>query len=157
TTIIEEVEENNLHEIVNSPAGKGHVRGVYRWLTKVSEAEGQRYGQRMVVEGIVPEPAAVVLYAMVEDAPANVVLEKPEPPTYFGAPLRPIHLTRSTYQAYVAQYQPAGVEPPPARHVTLAHTHAANASDEGLSIIGHSTKLTVPEGYEAYAADVQLD
>ena len=52
--MLEQVEEVNRHSITNVPATNGHIRGIYRWLNKVYDAQILNYGQRMMFEFVVP-------------------------------------------------------------------------------------------------------
>ncbi|HVR39235.1 MAG TPA: hypothetical protein VMU84_09060, partial [Thermoanaerobaculia bacterium] len=65
--VLEQVEEINSHKLQNTDAPKGHIRGIYRWLNKVYDAQIFNYGQRMMFEFVVPEPAAYLLYALIEN------------------------------------------------------------------------------------------
>jgi len=154
--MLEQVEELNRHGITNTPATNGHIRGIYRWLNKVYDAQVFNYGKRMMFEFVVPEPAAYLLYALVENPPRDETMVKPELPTYFGAPLKPVHLDRTTYQDWVAKYQVRNAPVPPAE---FQHVAVFDKQDhiEGGSTFGRSTKVDVPVGYEAYAATVMTD
>lgn len=77
---------------------------------------------------------------------------KPDPPTYFGAPLKPSHITRTHYHDYIAKYQVRNVLPPPAEF-----QHAAYFDKQDGSDFGRAGKIEVPTGYEAYAASVATD
>ena len=66
--ILEEIEETNLHRIDNSNGHGKHVRGIYRWLNKIYDAQVFKYGQRMMFEFLIPEPAKFFLETIVEDA-----------------------------------------------------------------------------------------
>ena len=78
--MLEQVEELNRHTISNIPASNGHIRGIYRWLNKVYDAQVFNYGKRMMFEFVVPEPAAYFLYALVENPPRDETLVKPDLP-----------------------------------------------------------------------------
>lgn len=154
--ILEQVEEFNRHSITNEPAGKGHIRGIYRWLNKVYDAQILNYGQRMMFEFVVPEPAAYLLYALIENPPKDNELVKPLPPTYLGAPLKPSHLSRTNYLDYVASYQVRNVQAPPPEFQHVAAFDKQDGVADG-AIFGRSTKVEVPTGYRAYGATVMSD
>ena len=157
TRILEETEEINRHRLSAGQSG-GHLRGVYRWLNKIYDVEVLRYGQRMMFEFVVPEPAAYLLYAMFENPPPNLVFERPDPPTFEGEPLRPIHLDAATYQDYVATYQPVGVSPPPSAIVTVsAHKAIDGADQKNVVIVGLSDKIVIPPGREATHARLNIE
>jgi hypothetical protein len=154
--MLEQIEEINRHSITNVPATHGHIRGIYRWLNKVYDAQIFNYGQRMMFEFVVPEPAAYLLYALIENPPADTELVKPLPPTYFGAPLKPAHLTRTGYLDYVATYQVRNVPAPPPQ---FQHVATFDKQDrlEDPSSFGRAGKIDIPAGYEAFGAAVMTD
>lgn len=154
--LLEETQEINKHGIDNAPPTNGHIRGIYRWLNKVYDAQIFNYGQRMMYEFVVPEAAAYFLYALVENPPSDIEIEKPDPPTFGGAPLKPSHLTRTNYQSFVAKYQVRGVPAPPPEFQHTAYFDKQDKVDGG-SIFGRAGKVEIPAGYEAYAASVMTD
>lgn len=64
--LVEEIEEINKHAVINTDLTRGHIRGIYRWLNKIYDAQILNYGQRMMFEFVIPEPAAYFLYALVD-------------------------------------------------------------------------------------------
>jgi hypothetical protein len=151
-----QTEELNRHGVENQQAGAKHIRGIYRWLNKVYDAQILNYGQRMMYEFVLPEPAAYFLYAMVDNPPAELEIIKPDPPTFFGVPLRPSNLTRTNYVDWVAQYQVRNVPPPPAQFQHVTFSDKQDKTEDG-SIFGRASKIVIPPGYEAYAATVASD
>ena len=138
-----------------------HVTGVYRWLNKVVEAQVFRYGQRMMLEFVVPEPAAYLLAALGGAPTAADALEEPPPfETDAGRPLEPTDVDEYTYLGLAAVWGAEGIAPPPPEFVSLAVTLSfdpANQvySEQGGSGItrGWSNKeatVAVPEGYRAH-------
>lgn len=147
---VEEIEETNKHAFDNQGAGTSHIRGVYRWLNKIYDAQVFNYGQRMMYEFVIPEPAAYFLYALVENPPQEEELHKPESPTVDGDPLRPDNLTRDNYHELVSLYQVTNVPPPPParRHVSFFEKHEGTE----IATFGRAGKIEIPAGYEAYSA-----
>ncbi len=154
--VLEEVEEINRHKVENPNAGDGHVRGIYRWLNKIYDAQVLRYGQRMMFEFVVPEPAAFFLHALVDNAPDEMLIEKPEEPDYYGAPLKPSNLSRTNYHRYVSEYKVSGVRPPPTQYRTVSLQDGLDYSGSEVSL-GRSGKFDIPDGYESYAVRVHHD
>ncbi|MEU3626717.1 hypothetical protein [Amycolatopsis coloradensis] len=152
---LEEFEETNGHAFANSNPLK-HIRGIYRWLNKVYDAQVFNYGQRMMFDFVVPEPAAYFLHALVENPPKNSDLVKPQPPDFFGQALKPSHLTRTNYHDYVARYRVANVPAPPPQFQTVAFFEKQDGSDATVNI-GRAGKLDVPAGYQTFHATVQTD
>lgn len=153
---VEEIEETNKHAFDNQGAGATHIRGVYRWLNKIYDAQVFNYGQRMMYEFVIPEPAAFFLYALVENPPQEEELIKPEPPRFpndpGGNPLRADNLTRANYHEYISQYQVTNVPPPPPARRTVSYFDKHEGVE--LGVFGRSGKVEVPAGYEAYGATV---
>jgi hypothetical protein len=147
---LEQIEEINVHKIENTQNPKGHVRGIYRWLNKIYDAQIFNYGQRMMYEFVIPEPAAYFLYAMIENPPQDMELEKPEPPTYGGVALKPENLTRTNYQQYLAKYEVTNAKAPPASFKNVAYFEKQEGKEE--SHYQRSSKIAIPEGYEATSA-----
>ena len=154
--VLQEIEEINKHSINNENAEHGHVRGIYRWLNKVYDAQVLNYGQRMLYEFIIPEPAAFFLYALVDNPPQDMELVKPQEPTFNGKPLKPGNLDRNNYHEYVAKYQVVGAPEPPSQFTVLSHFEKLDgqqgSEEEALPHSGRGTILKVPDGYEAYGA-----
>lgn len=148
--LVEQVEEINIHRLSNTDNPTGHIRGIYRWLNKIYDAQVFNYGQRMMYEFVFPEPAAYYLWAFVENPPADDLIPKPDPPTYNGDPLKPENLTRGNYQRYLAKYGVTTAKSPPSGVVNLAFFEKQEGKEE--SNYERATKLAIPDGYEAIGA-----
>jgi hypothetical protein len=150
----EETEETNTHKIQNENAENGHIRGVYRWLNKVYDAQVYNYGKRMMYEFLVPEPAAFYIYAKVQNQDPNAVLIKPEPPTYEGRALMPSDITLDNYYSFVSTYRITDAPPPPAR--TTTRSHKANQQGDAEGNYNNAEVLSIPEGYKATAGSISF-
>lgn len=71
-------EEREAHGFVNDGPGAKNVSGVYQWVNKVYEAQVYNYGSRLLLDLIVPEPAAFLLDAVATGGETPTVLP-PEP------------------------------------------------------------------------------
>lgn len=151
--VLEEIEEVNRHKVDNSNASVGHIRGIYRWLNKIYDAQVFNYGQRMMYEFVIPEPAAYYLYALIENPPQGTVLEEPEPPTYSGQPLKPANLSRTNYHQYVSKYKVTNSPVPPTQFQTLAFFEKQDGTEAGD--FGRANKIEIPKGYTATGSLVQ--
>ena len=149
---LEEFEETNGHAFANSNPLK-HIRGIYRWLNKVYDAQVFNYGQRMMFDFVVPEPAAYFIHALVENPPKNSDLVKPQPPDFFGQALKPSHLTRTNYHDYVARYRVANVPAPPPQFQTVSYFEKQEGADTGN--YSRAGKFEVPAGYQTFEATAQ--
>ena len=155
--VVEQTEELNRHKIDNSVNPQGHVRGIYRWLNKIYDAQVLNYGKRMMYEFVIPEPAAYLIHVLVEHPPVDSTLPpKPEPPTYNGTPLKPENLTRYNYQRYVAQYHITNAPPPPSEFKMIAHFDKLDGQTDPARF-GRAAKLAIPEEYEAMGAYINRD
>ena len=141
-----EIEEINRHAVLNAGQGAQHVRGVYRWLNKIYRAQIYTYGIRHMFEFTVPEPAAFYLWSLTQSSAAALTPEL-EAPNFDDGRIE------GTWHRLAVEYRAAGVEPPPPLFVELAYA-AHNPEPGNTPQQNHtfSTKLKVPEGYEAFAA-----
>jgi hypothetical protein len=149
--VLEEIEEINKHRFENT--SPKHIRGVYRWLNKIYDAQVFNYGKRMMYEFVIPEPAAYFLYAMIENPPKDLEVKKPDPPEYNGMPLKPSNLGRTNYLDYVAQYQVPNVPPPPPEFQVVAYFDKQDGGEK-VGHFGRSGKVEIPDGYAAVGATV---
>ena len=163
--VVEEIEEINKH-IVNNASG-GHIRGIYRWLNKIYDAQVFNYGQRMMFDFVIPEPAAYFLYALVENPPEGMEIDEPEPPTYpyptqeglKELPLTPKILNRTNYHRYVSQYHVtnAPVPPPQFKMVAYVDKQDGTTTQDGTTKsgdIGRAGIIRLENGYAAFAVKV---
>lgn len=159
---IEEFEEINRHGFENIAADSQHISGIYRWVDKVYEAQIINYGRRLMLEFILPEPAAFYRHAERYRSVEGVSLDPPEPPMVVedipgvGPTPRelqsPAQLTRSNYIWPVGQYNVAGVALPPAdQTIVAAALEQAAATTPAVSKA--STELKMPPGYVAATAE----
>jgi hypothetical protein len=149
---LEEFEEKNLHEFTNNSSR--HTRGVYRWLNKIYDAQVFNYGQRLMFDFVVPEPAAYFLYGLVANPAQSSDLVKPAAPTHNGVPLRPSHLGTTNYGEFIARYRVpnAPILPPTTRTVSFFEKQDAGTS----ATVGRAGKIDIPEGYAASTATLQM-
>jgi hypothetical protein len=134
------------------------MRGIYRWLNKIYDAQIFNYGQRMMYEFVMPEPAAFFLYATVENPPVDSDLVKPDLPTYpiwGSSPLKPSNLTRTNCNDYVSKYNVVNAPEPPSAFTVKTYFDKQDGHDD-LNL-GRSGAISIPDGYEAYGAVVSSD
>jgi hypothetical protein len=142
-----QVEETNLHAFDNT-AGAGHVSGVYQWVTKVYEAQMFNYGPRTVYDFMIPEPGAFLLEVFRRRRTAALELEKP--PAF---EITPDQLTEDNYQTFVSLYRATDVKPPPEPFATETYDFNTGGEDKDQEFT-NSTRIQIPEGYEAMRAHV---
>lgn len=156
--VLAEIEETNTHRIDNTGLGAKHMRGIYRWLNKIYDAQIFNYGQRMMYEFVIPEPASFFLYATVENPPVDSEIIKPELPTFpiwGSAPLKPSNLTRTNYHDYVSKYNVTTAPEPPSQFTVKTYFDKQDGKDD-LNL-GRSGAVSIPDGYEAYGGVVSSD
>ena len=112
TTNRTRITETNKHDFDNR-AGADHVRGIYRWLDKVDSAQVFNYGERLLLEFVVPEPAATHVYL------ASVTSVEGEPVAPPSLDFGPNGITEDNFVALGRRYDTAGLERPPALEVTI--------------------------------------
>lgn len=162
TRVLEEIEETNKDQISNTT--ERHVRGIYRWLNKIYEAQIMNYGQRMMFEFTIPEPAAYFLYSMVDNPPAEFVLIEPDPPSIAGRPLRPDLIssepppTSGYYPYLIGKYHVTNAPVPPPRYLTVSYFDSYDGQGGDGSTAPRSFaragKIEIPKDYEASEAFV---
>ena len=115
TTNRTRITETNRHDFDNR-AGEDHVRGVYRWLNKVDSAQVYNYGERMLLEFVVPEPAAQHVHLSTLTATGYEPVAPP--PLDFG----PADVTEQNFVALGRRYDTVGLTRPPALQVAVPTT-----------------------------------
>jgi hypothetical protein len=166
TKTLNEVEEINKHVLDNGPPSVANVTGVYRWVDKRYRAQVYNYGARLLLEFIVPEPAA--FYRATHLANGPKVNATPPPPFVTvssfnvapGAvglgkvglprPLTAEDITEINYRRYAARYGAAGVLGPPPMFtyigLALAQTKELGLGADGRGAVA-SKDFVVPAGY----------
>lgn len=142
---LKEIEETNLHGIDNSPAGNGHVTGIYRWVDKEYEHQVYNYGKRLMFEFVLPEPAAYYFYAQENDPGNKIQVEKPRE---LGL------LTHKDVQPwnfgdYVRAYNVQGVTPPPPEWKVLSVALNKDSMELDNTSSQAVKEAVVPDGYLA--------
>lgn len=126
-----EIEETNRYSLTATAAS---VVGIYRWIDKVYWAQVNVYGKRLMLEFMVPEPAALYLYSQTKKPEESGAVSPPEPLNITSKDIQ-----RWNYAALAARYAAEVEAPPPsiqiAKYAGRAHTETA------------PTNITVPDGY----------
>lgn len=105
-----EVEEVNKY---SQTAATKSVVGIYRWVDKIYWAQVNVYGKRMMLEFMLPEPAAVYLHSLSSQLPDPNAVKKPDPLTITAG-----DITRYNYAVLAAHYAAVVESPPPPMRVT---------------------------------------
>ena len=155
---LDETEETNLH-LLDNVNGQAHVTGIYQWVNKVFRAQVINYGQRLMFELVVPEPAALYRFALGQQATPEIDLVKPNPPGFYRpgsrtfVPLQPQDLSACNYLAWTSMYEATGVQPPPPVFAIVGKA-VAKSDLNGRTATEVASGITVPQGYLAQRAYV---
>lgn len=139
---LQEFEENNLHQISNSE-GSGNIAGFYQWISKVEHVQILDYGQRLLFDFMVPEPAAFLTKALKASVQVEDDLEEPLP---FNK--RADEITETNYTIHAQRYHATGIQAPPALYRTVSHTFDDRAEVPGADFT-KSAPLDLPAAYKA--------
>lgn len=161
-TTTDVVEETNLHSFDNK-SGNADIVGVYRFLNKVYQAQVVNYGKRLMLEFLVPEPAAFLRYALTGRPQDGVTVPEPDRPgncvngTF--VPLEPSDITRERWQFWAGRYGAADVAPPPP-NVFLA-TGSKKSPDQMVldgdkKLSSDTFDVPIPDGYLAQSATINV-
>lgn len=139
--LLQEVEELNRHSLDASSA-KQHIIGVYQWVNKVYEAQLFNYGQRVMYEFTLPEPAAYYIWSLKQKAAEVAAIPIPPP---FNISATDVY--EGNYRQLAAQFEAKDVAPPPEPFVTVA-IHKSGGPNPDNSIFVGSDAAQIPAGYE---------
>lgn len=145
---LERFEEKNEHGFDNKD-GKDHVIGIYRWVDKYYKARLINYGRRLMLEFIIPEPAAFYLHLQSSSTVKGVNIQKPAEPMVSGRRLEPTDVTKYNYTYFVAQYNVPSMPLYPPETVWISAAAAKAGSSAGNNnLVDVSKELSVPAGYK---------
>ena len=130
---VRETEETNQHTFDNK-AGTDNITGVYRFVDKIYNVQIVNYGKRLMLEFIVPEPAAFLRHAMTSQ-PVETYITKPEEPGYCTGsgrkftPLQVQDIVRNNYLFWASKYGVEDVSPPPPEHKIIGKSFSKDGQD----------------------------
>lgn len=133
--------ESTITSLVDNRAGKSNRRAPYYWLNKVYDAYVVNYGNRMIIEMIVAQPAARLLQKARN--PTSIASEQPAPPATLGIDSYE-DITEHNFPMLVARYPGSDMPMPPEPQKILSLTLRA----------GEQRALTLPDGYQAVSASL---
>ncbi len=161
-TDISEVEVINEHGFDNK-GGDKHVTGIYRWVDKYYKAEVVNYGKRMMIEFLIPEPAAFYRFALSNKPKIETGPQKPDEPGFcrMGVfkKLKPTDLNAINYLEFIAKYEVRDVTPPPQNYIEVSKniraTHDESANN--TSIIQFTEQvIKAPEKYRIIGVSYRI-
>lgn len=157
---INETEITNVHGIDNA-AGTDHINGFYYWVDKVYENQVFNIGKRLMLEFMIPEPAAYHIYAMATSKRAGVTIDKPiHPKDYKGDGLTDSlksfsDINRINYKLWASAYGAQDIAPPPPDKRIVAANYCLDYQPQFKEWHDFAHKeIAIPEGYEADMANV---
>ncbi len=129
-----------ISSIVDNSGNSRAVRATFKWVNKIYEASVVHYGNRLMMEFIIPKPAQS--YIARHEAFTGQPLTCPKSP----AQQFNVHsfegITRDNYASICAEYGVIDIEPPPQQKIYI-----------GLSLRGNETQsMAIPSGYQAISA-----
>jgi hypothetical protein len=166
-TVTHMVEEINDHGFDNK-AGTADIVGVYRFVDKIYLAQVVNYGKRLMLEFIVPEPAAFLRYALTNKPVDDVILVNPDAPGYCLSngtsfvPLQASDITPDNYLYWTSKYGAQDVTSPPPSVVVASGSQKAPDSlqtipDDGNRKINSDLfDIAVPDGYLTQSAFINI-
>jgi hypothetical protein len=173
TTTTDVVEETDVHTFDNRD-GDEDIVGVYRFVDKVYRAQVVNYGKRLMLEFLVPEPAAFLRHVASSRPATGVTQVEPDPPGYClanGTTFQPLQVTDirpDSYLMWAGKYGAQDVAaPPPALVLTTASKKSPDQmrtvfdssqgeGQEERKISSDVVEVSVPDGYQTQAAKVNL-
>jgi hypothetical protein len=171
TSTVHVVEETNVHAFENK-TGTTDVIGVYRFLDKVYRAQVVNYGKRLMLEFVVPEPAAFVRPGAIDRPVDGVTQVEPEPPGYCMAngatfvPLQVTDITREHYLFWAGKYGAQDVSSPPPTLLlasgskkspdTMQTTRDSDQPNPDRKINSDILDIAIRDGYVAQSAVVNV-
>jgi hypothetical protein len=148
-----EVEELTSHNFDNTNSNE-HVVGIYQWLDKRYKNRMVNYGKRMMLEFMVPEPAAFYKFAknnpIEEEMDVSDLPTKPDP---IGS-LSALDITRYNYMVLAARYNVSGIKAPPAATQVIGGIITKDYTKDQQRSTQVSKEIVIPEGYKAKSAEI---
>ncbi len=154
-----ELLDHNEHTFENE--SDTSVVGIYQWVDKVYEAATFNYGQRVMLDVTVPEPALYWQYASAIAVASSVSAKPPPPlsvPSLANDEITYVDLTPEFVGTTIsigdlaATYKVRGLVPPPARWVTsgvklVPEKPMDEPTKESQGIQSKAADLKIPKGY----------
>jgi hypothetical protein len=154
TKTLSEFTEKESHVFENKEPTAKNISGVYQWLNKVYEAQVWNYGQRTILDFMIPEPGAFLLDKMMDpkgSKPDDVTV-----PNKFTATVDQI--TPASYMNYAQDLGVTDLEQPP--EAVSGKSASWSAAQDQPHV--HNENIAIPAGFKvtdiiARASGVQSD
>lgn len=170
---VRETEEINQHTFDNK-SGTDNITGIYRFVDKIYNVQIVNYGKRLMLEFIVPEPAAFLRHALTSQ-PVETNVVKPDEPGFCASngrkfiPLSVQDITRESYMFWVSKYGVEDVKTPPAKFKIIGKSfskqgdafmkHDADDGADKDKILYHAEdgQIAIPDGFVPQKAKIRAD
>src|SRR5207244_9467013 len=141
---LRETEDTTVHGFTNVP-GTDHIAGVYRWVDKYYLAQVKNYGKHVMLDFVVPEPAAFFLFSRLHRKAEDLVKDRPSFPQVYDPSdpssdpdgyrdIRSFHdVSSDNYSLLAAQYA-AVIALYPEQYKKIAKTFASAAPAQGGAV-----------------------
>jgi hypothetical protein len=147
-TTISAYQEHYRHEFNNTGDNKYNISGVYQWVNKISQCQMYNYGKRLLIDIVIPEPAAFLITQNKDTGP---VLQKP-----IDLVETALDLNESNYAEIAARYQTSGVKPPGDMLFNFSQSFKAEGGGGTAQSSSINLDIEIPAGYLAYSAKIQV-
>lgn len=168
TRTVREVEENNLHGFEN--ADGEDISGIYRFVDKIYTAQVVNYGKRLMLEFMLPEPAAFYRHALSRQPLDPVGHTCPEVPGYcLGdgltfVPLQAADIEPDNYISWASKYGAEDVQAPlsTTRIVSVAKRGpdafgtTGTGAESPPKISSEAWEMDIPDGYVPSTATINV-
>lgn len=161
-TVINEVEETSLHRYENTGVDSNHVNGVYRWVDKYYLNKIINYGNRLMYEFTIPEPANFYIYRKFTDPNNSLQALRPVHPKDVtdspdGALTNFLGLTETNYAWWCTKYGVTDIALYPPATKTISTAISLNTTDGGDKAFADPKAFIVPLGYKASLISVEWE
>lgn len=144
-SILDESEETVIHAFDNKNS-TSNVVGIYRWVNQIYTAHVVNYGQRLMLEFMLENPADAYIKSLLELQ--GISLYKPIAPDKLSPKIASYKaITRENYADLAIKYQVKDIQSPPDA-VKIVPTAFKDGEPNTIK------KIQIPEGYRAESASV---
>ncbi len=144
-TVLNETEETAKHGFNNTDPNADHINGVYRWVDKYYLNKVVNYGQRLMVEFNIPEPANFYIFRNVVKPKVGTQINKPVDFRRWALSFE--ELNQANYASFAAMYGVTDIEPFPAPEETIGASYTIEPKNliDAVNITG--SPIAIPKGY----------
>lgn len=145
--VVRETEEKNLNSFDNRNDSSQHVSGVYQWIDKLYDVQVWNHGPHLMLDLVVPNPAAFLTHAYNQQ---TVAVSVPSPLPF---PETAMDIRADNYLDIAKRYNVSGLTPPPPLVQRVSFPLSLdNPADRGQAtpLTKTSHDLALPDGYASW-------